>query len=46
MAKDAVILNAKLLASHNDKNSKKHGHIPTIPNVDHHLLLSTPFLST
>jgi hypothetical protein len=46
MAKDAVTLNAKLFASHNDKNSKKHGHIPTIPDLDHHRLLSTPSLFT
>jgi hypothetical protein len=45
MAKDAVTLNAKVLASHNDKSFEKHGHIPTIPDLDHHLLLSTPFLS-
>jgi hypothetical protein len=46
MAKDAVTLNAKLLAFHNDKSSEKYGHIPTIPNLDHHLMLSTPSLST
>jgi len=46
MAKDAVILNAKLLAFHNDKSSEKHGHIPTILDLDHHRLLSTPSLST
>jgi hypothetical protein len=45
MAKDAVTLNAKLHASHNDKSFEKHGHIPTIPELDHHLLLSTPSLS-
>ncbi len=45
MAKDVVTLNAKLLASHNDKSSEKHGHIPAIPDLDHHLLLSTPSLS-
>jgi hypothetical protein len=45
MAKDAVTLNVKLHASHNDKSSKKHGHIPTILDLDHHLLLSTPSLS-
>jgi len=45
MAKDAVTLNAKLLAFHNDKSSEKHGHIPTILDLNHHLLLSTPFLS-
>jgi len=45
MAKDVVTLNAKLPASHNDKSSEKHGHIPTIPDRDHHLLLSTPSLS-
>ncbi len=44
MAKDAVTLNAKLPASHNDKSSEKHGHILTIPDLDHHLLLSTPSL--
>ncbi len=46
MAKDAIIVNAKLPASHNDKSSEKHGHIPAILDLDHHLLLSTPFLST
>jgi len=46
MAKDAVTLNAKLLASHNDKSSEKHDHILTILDLDHHLLLSTPSLST
>jgi hypothetical protein len=45
MAKNAVTLNAKLLSSHNDKKSEKHGHIPTTPDLDHHLLLSTPSLS-
>jgi len=45
MAKDAVTLNVKLPASHNDKSSKKHGHIPAIPDLDHHRLLSTPSLS-
>jgi len=44
MAKDAVTLNAKLPASHNDKSFEKHGHNPTIPDLDHHLLLSTPSL--
>jgi len=44
MAKDAVTLNAKLPAFHNDKSSEKHGHIPTILDLDHHLLLSTPSL--
>jgi len=46
IAKDAVTLNAKLLASHNDKSFEKHGHIPTIPDLDHDRLLSTPSLST
>jgi len=46
MAKDAVTLNAKLPASHNDKSSEKHDHILTIPDLDHHLLFSTPSLST
>jgi len=46
MAKDAVTFNAKLPASHNDKFFEKHGHIPTIPDLDHHVLLSTPSLST
>jgi len=46
MVKDAVILNVKLLAFHNDKSFEKYGHIPTILNLDHHLLLSTPSLST
>ncbi len=45
MAKDAVTLNAEPPASHNDKSSEKHGHIPAIPDLDHHLLLSTPSLS-
>jgi hypothetical protein len=45
MAKDAVTLNAELSASHNEKSSEKHGHIPAIPDLDHHLLLSTPSLS-
>ncbi len=45
MAKDVVTLNAKLPASHNDKSFEKHGHIPAIPDLDHHLLLSTPSLS-
>ncbi len=45
MAKDAVTFNVKLLAFHNDKIFENHGHIPTIPDLDHHLLLSTPSLS-
>jgi hypothetical protein len=45
MAKDAVTLNAKLLAFHNDKSSEKHGHILAILDLDHRLLLSTPSLS-
>ncbi|CAM6020867.1 unnamed protein product [Sphagnum balticum] len=45
MAKDAVTLNAKLSASHNEKSSEKHGHIPAIPDLDDQLLLSTPPLS-
>ncbi len=45
MAKDAVTLNAEPPASHNDKSSEKRGHIPAIPDLDHHLLLSTPSLS-
>ncbi len=45
MAKDAVTLNAELSASHNEKGSEKHGHIAAIPDLDHHLLLSTPSLS-
>jgi hypothetical protein len=44
MAKDVVTFNVKLLASHNDKSFEKHGHIPAIPNLNHHLLLSTPSL--
>jgi len=36
--------NVKLPTFHNDKSSKKHGHIPAIPDLDHHLLLSTPSL--
>jgi hypothetical protein len=44
MAKDAVTLNAKLPAFHNDKNSEKHGHILAILDLDHCLLLSTPSL--
>jgi len=45
MAKDAVTLNVKLPASHNDKSFEKHGHIPAIPDLDHHLLLSTPMFA-
>ncbi len=45
MAKDVVTLNAELSASHDEKGSGKHGHIPAIPDLDHHLLLSTPSLS-
>jgi hypothetical protein len=44
MAKDVVTFNVKLLASHNDKSFEKRGHIPTIPDLNHHLLLSTPSL--
>jgi hypothetical protein len=39
MAKDAVTLNAELFASHDENGSGKHGHIPAIPDLDHHLLL-------
>jgi hypothetical protein len=46
MAKDVVTLNAELSASHNEFFFEKHGHIPTILDLDHHLLLSTPSLST
>jgi len=46
MAKDVITLNAELSASHNEKSFEKHGHIPTILDLDHHLLLSTPSLST
>jgi hypothetical protein len=42
MANDGVTLNAELSASHDEKGSEKHGHIPVIPDLDHHLLLSTP----
>ncbi len=45
MANDGVTLNAELSASHDEKGSEKHGHIPVIPDLDHHLLLSTPSLS-
>jgi len=45
MAKDVVALNAELSASHDEKSSEKHCHIPAIPDLDHHLLLSTPSLS-
>ncbi|KAH8973917.1 hypothetical protein BDL97_01G073400 [Sphagnum fallax] len=45
MAKDVVTLNAELSASHDEKGSEKHGHIAAIPDLDHHLLLSTPSLS-
>jgi hypothetical protein len=45
MAKDAVTLNAELSAFHDEKGSEKHGHILAIPDLDHHLLLSTPSLS-
>jgi len=46
MAKDAVTFDVKLPTFHNDKSSEKHGHIPAILDLDHHLLLSTPSLST
>jgi hypothetical protein len=45
MAKDAVTFNAELSALHDEKCSEKHGHIPAIPDLDHHLLLSIPSLS-
>jgi hypothetical protein len=31
--------------THNEKSSEKHGPFPAIPDLDHHLLLSTPSLS-
>jgi hypothetical protein len=46
IVKDVVTFNAKLPTSHNDKSFEKHGHIPTIPNLDHHQLLLTPSLSS
>jgi hypothetical protein len=39
MAKDAFTLNVELSASHNERSSEKHGHIPAIPDLDHHLVL-------
>jgi len=34
MANDGVTLNAELSASHDEKGSEKHGHIPVIPDPD------------